>query len=136
MPETTWRRLKELQIIVSAEPGSDFYLVAEPVRKLIAYLFEEAQAATPQMVRGCMDSLQVSGHQLARSIEQDDVLLLPLAVEEIHQTLRRIHSDLDETHRCILGEVARYKAERRTVSVRKSFNESSAGWNGIRSYAL
>ncbi len=119
--ETTWRKLKELQILVPTEPGGDFYLVAEPVRKLIAYLFDEAQAATPEMVRGCMDSLRVSGLQLARSIEQDDISLLRLAVEEIHQTLRRIHSDLDETHHCILGEVARYKTERRTVSVREKF---------------
>lgn len=119
--ETTWRRLKELQIIVPTEPGGDFYLVAEPVRKLVAYLFDEAQAATPEMVRGCMDSLQVAGQQLARSVEQDDLSLLRLATEEIHQTLRRIHSDIDETHRCILAEVARYKTERRTVSVREKF---------------
>lgn len=119
--ETTWRRLRELQIVVPTEPGGDFFLVAEPVRKLIAYLFDEAQAATPEMVRGCMDSLRVSGHQLARSIEQDDLSLLRLAMEEIQQTLRRIHSDLDETHHCILAEIARYKTERRTVSVREKF---------------
>ena len=96
--ETIWRRLKELQIIVSVEPDSDAYSVAEPVRKLIAYLFDEAQATTPAMVRGCIDSLRISGLQLARSTEQDDTMLLRLATEEIHQTLRRIHSDLDETH--------------------------------------
>ena len=28
LPETIWRRLKELQIIVSVEPDSDFYSVA------------------------------------------------------------------------------------------------------------
>jgi hypothetical protein len=34
--------------------------------------------------------------------------------------LRRVQSDLDETHRCILTEVSRYKIERR-VSVREKF---------------
>lgn len=121
LPETAWRRLKELQILVPTEPGGDFYFLAEPVRKLVAYLFDEAQAATPEMVRGCMESLRVTGHQLQRSIEEDDLSLLRLAMEEIHQTLRRIHADLDETHHRILDEVARYKAERRTVSVREKF---------------
>jgi hypothetical protein len=121
LPETTWRNLKGLQILVPTEPGTDFYLIAEPVRKLISYLFDEAQAATPEMVRGCIESLRVAGQQLARSVEQDDLSLLRFAIEEIHQTLRRVDSDLDETHRCILGEVARYKTERRKVSVREKF---------------
>jgi hypothetical protein len=121
LPETTWRRLRELQILIPVERGGDFYLVAEPVSKLVQYLFDEAQAATPEMVRGCIDSLRVAGNQLARSIQREDLSLLRVAIEEIQQTLRRIHSDLDETHRCILGEVARYKTERRTVSVREKF---------------
>ncbi len=121
LPETTWRRLRELQILVTTEPGGEFHLLAEPVRKLVAYLFDEAQAATPEMVRGCMESLRVTGHQLVRAIEEDDLSLLRMAMEEIHQTLRRIHADLDETHHRILDEVARYKTERRTVSVREKF---------------
>jgi hypothetical protein len=121
LPETTWRRLHELQILVSIEPDGDFYLVAEPVRKHVQYLFDEAQAATPEMVRGCIESLRVADSQLGRSIDDDDMSLLRIAVEEIQQTLHRIHSDLDETHRCILAEVARYKVERRTISVREKF---------------
>lgn len=121
LPETAWRRLKELQILVPTEPGNDFYLLAEPVRKLLAYLFDEARAATPEMVRGYMDSLRVTGRQLARSIDEDDLSLLRLGMEEVQQTLLRVHSDLDETHRCILAEVARYKTERRTISVREKF---------------
>jgi hypothetical protein len=119
--ETTWRRLRELQIVIPIEPQGDFYLVAEPVRKLVQYLFDEAQAATPEMVRGCVDSLRIAGNQLARSIEQEDLSLLRVAIEEVQYTLRRIHSDLDETHHCILGEVARYKTERRKISVREKF---------------
>ncbi|TMP96364.1 MAG: hypothetical protein E6L09_15135, partial [Verrucomicrobia bacterium] len=83
LPETTWRRLKELQILVPTEPGSDFYFLAEPVGRLLAYLFDEAQAATPEMVRGCIESLAVSGKQLSRAIETDDVAVLRLAMEEI-----------------------------------------------------
>ncbi len=121
LPETIWRRLKELQILVSTEPGSDFYFLAEPVGRLLAYLFDEAQAATPEMVRGCIESLAVSGKQLSRAIDTDDVAVLRLAMGGIQQTLRRVQSDLDETHRCIMAEVARYKTERRTVSVRDKF---------------
>ncbi len=121
LPETAWRRLKELQILVPTEPGGDFYFLAEPVGRLLAYLFDEAQAATPEMVRGCIESLAVSGKQLSRAIETDDVAVLRLAMEEIQRTLRRVQADLDETHRCIMAEVARYKTERRTVSVRDKF---------------
>src|SRR5689334_9927026 len=73
LPETTWRRLRELQILVPTEPGADFYAMAEPVARLLAYLFDEAQAATPEMVRGYIDSLAVSGRQLSRAIEADDL---------------------------------------------------------------
>jgi hypothetical protein len=45
LPETTWRRLRELQILVSTETGSDFYFLAEPVRRLLAYLFDGKLAA-------------------------------------------------------------------------------------------
>ena len=128
LPETTWRRLRELQIVIPIEPRGDFYLVAEPVRKLIQYLFDEAQAATPEIVRGCVDSLRVAGNQLARSIEQEDLSLLRVAIEEVQYTLRRIHSDLDETHHCILGEVARYKTERRKIFSARNSSGSCVGW--------
>jgi len=36
LPETTWRRLRELQVLVPTEPGSDFYFLAEPVGRLLA----------------------------------------------------------------------------------------------------
>ena len=42
LPETTWRRLRELQILVPSEPGGSVYLLAEPVSRLLAYLFDEA----------------------------------------------------------------------------------------------
>ena len=121
LPETTWRRLGELHILVPTEPGSDFHFLAEPVRRLLDYLFDAAQAATPEIVRGYIQSLEASGRQLARAIEQDELTLLRLAIDDIQKVLIRVQADLDETHRCILNEVSRYKTERRTVSVRDKF---------------
>ena len=121
LPETTWRRLGELQILVPVEPGSDFHFMAEPVRRLLDYLFDAAQAATPEIVRGYIQSLEASGRQLGRAIEQDDLTLLRLAIDDIQRVLIRVQADLDETHRCILNEVSKYKTERRTVSVRDKF---------------
>lgn len=121
LPETTWRRLRELQIVVPTEPDSDFYRMAEPVERLLAYLFDEAQAATPEMVRGYIESLAVSGRQLARAIDGEDLSAFHFTLEEIQRTLRRVQADLEETHRRILAEVARHKTEGRTVSVREKF---------------
>lgn len=121
LPETTWRRLRELQILVPTEIDGDFYRLAEPVSRLLAYLFDEAQAATPEIIRGYIQSLDAINKQLARAIEGDDHLSVRLAFEELHHILRRIQSDIDETHRSVLNGVARYKIERTTVSVREKF---------------
>lgn len=121
LPETTWKRLREMQILVPTELDGDFYLLAEPVRRLLAYIFDEAQAATPEIIQGYIQSLDALNKQLARAIEGDDPLSARLALEELHHVLRRIQSDIDETHRSVLNEVARYKIERRTVSVREKF---------------
>jgi len=120
LPETTWRRLSELQILVPVEPGSDFYFMAEQVNRLLSYLFDEANAASPEIISGYISSIDALGKQLSRAIDSEDPLGVRLAMEELQQTLRRIQSDLDETHRCILTEVSRYKVERR-VSVRDKF---------------
>ena len=121
LPETTWRRLRELQVLVPTEPGSDFYFLAEPVRRLLDYLLDEAKAATPEIIRGYIQSLEALGKQLVRAIDTDELTVVRLALEEIQQTLRRIYADLDETHHAIMAEVARYKTERKTVSVRDKF---------------
>jgi hypothetical protein len=121
LPETTWRRLRELQVLVPIEPRSDFYFLAEPVERLLAYLLDEANAATPEIIRGYIQSLEALGKQLSRAIDTDNLTVVRLALEEIQQTLRRIYADLDETHHAIMAEVARYKTERQTVSVREKF---------------
>jgi hypothetical protein len=57
LPETTWRRLKELQIVVPAEPGSEFFFLAEPVARLLTYLLNEANPATPEIIGGYVTSV-------------------------------------------------------------------------------
>src|SRR5207253_330086 len=120
-PETTWRRLTELQILIPAEPGSELYFLADPVARLLRYLFDEANAATPEIINGYIHSLETLCKQLATAIEEEDTTRVRLALEELQQVLRRIQSDLDETRRCILNEVGRYKIERQGVSVREKF---------------
>ncbi len=121
LPETAWRRLRELQILVPTEPGSEAFFLADPVARLLAYLFNEANPATPEMIRGYVLSLETTGKRLGRALEEEDVPQVKLAFEEISQTLRRIHADLDETQHAILSEVARYKTERARVSVREKY---------------
>jgi hypothetical protein len=113
--------LRELQILVPTEPGGELYFLAEPVARLLTYLFDEANAATPEMIRGYVLSLETTGKRLDRALDEEDLGAVKLAFEEINQTLRRIHADLDETHHAILAEVARYKTERSRVTVRDKF---------------
>ena len=113
--------MRELQILVPAEAGSDFYFVAPPVNRLIEYLYDEARATTPQIITGYIQSLDALGKQLSRAIDGEDITVVRLALEEIQQTLRRIQADLDETHRSILNEVAKYKTERQSITVRDKF---------------
>jgi hypothetical protein len=117
--ENTWRRLNELQILVPVEPGRDFYFMADPVQRLLSYLFDEATAATPELIAGYIDSIEELDKQLSRATEEEDTTGIRLALEELHQTLRRVQNDLEETHRCILSEVGRYKIERQGVSIRE-----------------
>lgn len=121
LPDTTWRRLKELQILVPTEPGGSLYLLADPVTRLLTYLFDEANPATPEIVRGYVKSLEALGRKLTRAIESDDVTFVGLAFNEIGMTLRRIHADLEETQRAVQNEVAAFKVNRQQVSVRERF---------------
>jgi len=121
LPETAWRRLRELQILVPTEPGSELYFLADPVARLLMYLFNEANPATPEMIRGCVLSLETTGKRLSRALDEEDISAVKLGFDEISQALRRVHADLDQTHHAILGEIARYKTERSRVSVREKF---------------
>jgi hypothetical protein len=121
LPETAWRRLRELQILVPTEPGGDVFFMAEPVARLLTYLFNEANPATPEIIGGYVSSLESTCRGLARALEEEDIQRVKLAFEEISLTLRRVYTDLNETQQAILGEVARYKTERSRVSVREKY---------------
>ncbi len=121
LPETVWRRLRELQILLPTEPGGEFHLLAEPVARLLSYLFNDAKPATPELIRGYVLSLENTSHRLGRALAEEDVAQVRLAFEETAQTLRRIHADLEETQQAILAEVARFKTERARVSVREKY---------------
>lgn len=121
LPQTVWRNLRELQILVPVEPGSDVYLLAEPVAGLLAYLQNEANPATPELIRGYVRSLETLSQRLSAALTVEDVTIVKLAFDEITVTLRRIYADLDQTHHAILTEVTNYKTERHRVSVRDKF---------------
>ena len=121
LPETGWRRLRELQILVPTEPGSELYLLAEPVARLLAYLFNESNPATPEVIQGYVLSLETTGKRLSRALDEEDITAVKLAFEEISQTLRRVHADLNATQHAILAAVARYKTERARVPVREKY---------------
>ena len=121
MPDNAWRRLCELQILVPAEPGSSFYLMAEPVHRLLAYLFDESSAATPEMIRGYIGSLEAVDKELEHALKSEDVTVVGLAFKEVNETLRRMYADLEETQRAILAEVARFKTTRQQISVREKY---------------
>jgi hypothetical protein len=121
LPETTCRRLREYQILVPSEPGGESYLMAEPVARLLTYLHNNANPATPEMIRGYVQSLDTLAKQLAHALETENVTVVSEGFNEISLTLRRIHADLDETHQAILAEVGRFKTERQRVSVREKF---------------
>jgi hypothetical protein len=95
--------------------------MAEPVARLLTYLHNNANPATPEMIRGYVQSLDTLAKQLAHALESENVTVVSLAFNEISLTLRRIHADLDETHQAILAEVGRFKTERQRVSVREKF---------------
>jgi hypothetical protein len=46
LPETTWRRLVELQILIRAEPGRDYYFLADQLSRLLSYLFDDSNATS------------------------------------------------------------------------------------------
>lgn len=121
LPQTVWRNLRDLQILVPVEPGSDVYLLAEPVAGLLAYLQNEANPATPELIRGYVQSLESLGQRLSAALAADDITVVKLAFDEITVTLRRIYADLDQTHHAILTEIANYKTERYRISVRDKF---------------
>ncbi|HZM01929.1 MAG TPA: hypothetical protein VFC44_02800 [Candidatus Saccharimonadales bacterium] len=86
-----WKSLKTDRISVAK------LRLAEPLSRLLTYLFNEANPATPEIIRGYVMSLDTTGKQLGRALDEEDVQRVKPAFDEMSQTLRRIHADLNET---------------------------------------
>lgn len=120
-PETTWQRLLELQILVPLEEGSSHYVMAQPLLQLISYLYNDAVPTSPEIIQGYIAALESARKRVVIGIEAGDALSVAMATNEVDHTLRRMQDDLDATHRAVMSEVARYKADRTSVSVRERY---------------
>jgi hypothetical protein len=121
LPETTWQRLLELQILVPLEEGSAHYVMAQPLLQLINYLYNDAVPTSPEIIQGYIAALESARKRIVAGIEAGDALSVAMATNEVDHTLRRMQDDLDATHRAVMSEVARYKADRTSVSVRERY---------------
>jgi len=120
-PETTWDRLLELQILVPLEEGSSHYVIAQPLLQLLNYLHDDALPTSPEIIQGYTAALESARKRIASGTQAFDALSVGLAATEVDHTLRRMQEDLDATHRAVMAEVARYKADRSSVSVRERY---------------
>lgn len=120
-PETTWQRLLELQILVPLEEGSSHYVMAQPLLQLLNYLYNDAVPTSPEIIQGYIAALESARKRIVIGIEAGDALSVAMATNEVDHTLRRMQDDLDATHRAVMSEVARYKADRTSVSVRERY---------------
>jgi hypothetical protein len=119
--DTVVKKLKELRVVEPLEQEQGFYVVAGPLVQLIRYLLYEATPATPETIRGYVNSLDELCKVLNGAVSIEDVTRVELAVEDINRTLRRIYDDIAATHGAILGAVAEFKTGRRSISVRQKF---------------
>jgi hypothetical protein len=120
-PETTWQRLVELQVIVPIEEGSAHYVMAQPLLQLLNFLYNDALPTSPEIIQGYIAALESARKRIALGVEGGDALSVAMATNEVDHTLRRMQDDLDATHRAVMSEVARYKADRTSVSVRERY---------------
>jgi len=120
-PAFITKRLKDLRILVSADQSQQYFLMAEPVRGILRYLLEEAKPASSETVQGYIKELQKLAQKLRTSVTTENPTLAELALADITQTLRRLHEDVSATHVSVLGEVTRYKVDKRPASVLEKY---------------
>ena len=120
-PSFVTKRLKDLRILVSADQSQQYFLMAEPVRGILRYLLEEAKPASSATVQGYIKELQNLAQKLRTALTTENPTLAELALADITQTLRRLHEDVSATHVSVLGEVARYKVDKRPTSVLEKY---------------
>lgn len=120
-PETTWQRLLELRILVPLEEGSSHYVLAQSLVQLLNYLYDDALPTSPEIIQGYIAALESARKRLESGVQAMDPVSVAMAANEVDHTLRRMQDDLDATHRAVMAEVARYKADRGSVSVRERY---------------
>lgn len=120
-PETTWQRLLELHVIVPLEEGGSHYVMAQPLYQLLTFLYNDALPTSPEIIQGYIAALESARKRLVAGVEALDPLSVVMAANEVDHTLRRMRDDLDATHRAVMAEVARYKADRTSVTVRERY---------------
>ncbi len=120
-PETTWQRLIDMQVIVPLEEGSAHYVMSQPLLQLLNFLYNDALPTSPEIIQGYIAALESARKRLVLGVEAMDPLSVNMATNEVDHTLRRMQDDLDATHRAVMAEVARYKADRTSVSVRERY---------------
>lgn len=120
-PSFVTKRLKQLRILVSTDQSEQYFLMAEPVRGILRYLLEEAKPASAETVQSYINELQKLAEKLRTALNRDDPMHAELALADITQALRRLHDDVSATHVSVLGEVARFKTDKRPASVREKY---------------
>lgn len=115
------KRLKELRILRSTDQSHQYFLLAEPVRSILRYLLEEAKPASAETVQSYINELQKLALKLRAASSTENPTHAELALADITQTLRRLHEDVSATHVSVLGEVARYKMDKRPASVLQKY---------------
>ncbi|HRH38203.1 MAG TPA: hypothetical protein PK760_07655 [Flavobacteriales bacterium] len=120
-PETTWERLREMQIIIPIEEGSSHYVMAQPLLNLLNFLHNDAVPTSPEIIQGYTAALESARKRVLLGVDAGDALSVAMAANEIDHTMRRMRDDLDATHRAVMAEVARYLADRSSVSVRERY---------------
>lgn len=120
-PTFVGRQLKNLRILVSADHTEGYFLMAEPVRGLLRYLLEEAKPASSETVQSYINRLQQLAQKLRDALSAENPTLAELALSDTTHSLRRLHDDVSATHVSVLAEVARYKTDKRPVSVLEKY---------------
>ncbi|MBK7483380.1 MAG: hypothetical protein IPI72_11740 [Flavobacteriales bacterium] len=108
-------------MIVPLEEGSSHYVMSQPLLQLLNFLYNDALPTSPEIIQGYIAALESARKRVELGVEAGDALSVAMATNEIDHTLRRIQDDLDATHRAVMAEVARYKADRTSVSVRERY---------------
>lgn len=120
-PEFVAKQLRRLRILLPTGQSDHYLLMAEPVRGLLRYLLESAKPVSSEIVQSYINKLQKLTQNLRDALSSENVTLAELALTDTTQILRNLHDAVSATHVSVLGEVARYKTDKRPSSVREKY---------------